>query len=213
MPTNHHNSSQTLLQRYYGLFLSGSAVDEAVITAQRQLPRVLSRVTADNDQLIDFIRSHPRVNQALLLAMRYGQQLLDSVPLPLCQASDSQIIQRFARERLASAQQEQVCVMAVTAQLLVIAWDVIAIGTLTQVTMVVRDIAQRLLQHNVDRFILVHNHPSGQVSPSKADIGAITSLAEVLEPIGLAIFDVVIVSPGKSFSFQENKLFYHKRLT
>ena len=56
-------------------------------------------------------------------------------------------------------------------------------------------------------IIMVHNHPSGNVMPSKSDIEATKILADSLRPLDIVLLDHVIISSDKYFSIGENKIF------
>jgi len=52
----------------------------------------------------------------------------------------------------------------------------------------------------------VHNHPSGDPTPSRTDIQMTQSLVEIARPLGIAVHDHVIVGRGGHTSFRELKL-------
>ena len=70
----------------------------------------------------------------------------------------------------------------------------------------VRTILQGALLTNAVGIILAHNHPSGDVSPSKADISATARLNTALKSIGVYLFDHMIIGNNNFYSFSDNKL-------
>jgi DNA repair protein RadC len=56
-------------------------------------------------------------------------------------------------------------------------------------------------------LILVHNHPTGDTSPSSTDITMTRQLVDALKPFGILIHDHIIVGPGKHTSLKQHKLF------
>jgi len=51
-------------------------------------------------------------------------------------------------------------------------------------------------------LILAHNHPSGDVEPSKADIDVTKQIIEAAKPLGIAVHDHVIIGANAHFSFK-----------
>ena len=54
-------------------------------------------------------------------------------------------------------------------------------------------------------LFLSHNHPSGDLRPSGADIEATRTLIEVLKPLGIHVFDHLIIANDRYYSFADNK--------
>jgi len=53
-------------------------------------------------------------------------------------------------------------------------------------------------------ILIAHNHPSGQLSPSRADKQVTTRLKEAGKLIGIEIIDHIILTPDGYYSFQES---------
>lgn len=82
-----------------------------------------------------------------------------------------------------------------------------AMGSDTQVVMPLKLIARQALMDVACGVILVHNHPSGNVRPSSADIKATERLKKALDVLDISLMDHVIVSDGKWYSFADEKEF------
>ena len=92
----------------------------------------------------------------------------------------------------------------------------IAKGTLTRLITHPRDIFREAIRHNAACFVIAHNHPSGDPSPSKADKELTRSIKDAADIIGIRIADhVVIGTPAPDrlpyFSFVENGLLERKK--
>ena len=79
-------------------------------------------------------------------------------------------------------------------------------GTLTQTSVYPREVVKLALQHNAAAVIFAHNHPSGNVEPSKADQLLTERLKSALSLIDVRVLDHVVVSAIDSFSFAERGL-------
>ncbi|MGK6323511.1 RadC family protein [Sphingomonas sp. DT-51] len=71
--------------------------------------------------------------------------------------------------------------------------EVMARGTIDQAAVHVREVIKRALDTGAAALILVHNHPSGDPSPSRADIDITRAIVAAARPLGIAIHDHVIV--------------------
>jgi DNA repair protein RadC len=76
-------------------------------------------------------------------------------------------------------------------------------GTLTQTSVYPREIVQAALLHNAGAVVMTHNHPSGKVTPSGADIDLTYAIHSVLKLVDVGVLDHVIVAPGKALSMAE----------
>jgi len=85
----------------------------------------------------------------------------------------------------------------------VIGLDTVSVGTLTTCYVHPREVMKALILANAAAFIGVHNHPSGQLTPSDADHALTRALARAGELIGIRLLDHIIVSPSGYFSFEE----------
>ncbi len=66
----------------------------------------------------------------------------------------------------------------------------------------IREIARTALSVNASRVLIRHNHPSGDATPSRADLVATREIASALRLIGIAVDDHQIIAGDKSFSFR-----------
>ena len=75
-------------------------------------------------------------------------------------------------------------------------------GTVDHVPVYPREVVKRALELGASAVIMVHNHPSGDTTPSKADIEMTRSVAKALVAVGLALHDHVIIGRGHHSSFK-----------
>ena len=76
-------------------------------------------------------------------------------------------------------------------------------GTIDRSSIYIREIIEKVLAYNAKSIILVHNHPSGSLKPSKADLIVTNKIKEVLEVMDVKILDHIIISKNGYFSFLE----------
>lgn len=75
-------------------------------------------------------------------------------------------------------------------------------GSATSVAMPLRMIVADALRFSSRAVILSHNHPSGDPTPSRADIVITRQLAALLSALGVRLHDHVIIGAGRSTSFR-----------
>ncbi|MFO7637589.1 MAG: DNA repair protein RadC [Clostridia bacterium] len=82
----------------------------------------------------------------------------------------------------------------------------VSVGTLNETIVHPREVFKEALRESAASIVLVHNHPSGDPSPSGNDIQTTKRLQECSEIIGIRILDHIIVGNGKIFSFKQKGL-------
>jgi DNA repair protein RadC len=80
------------------------------------------------------------------------------------------------------------------------------VGTIDQTPVYPREVLKRALFYEAGSIILVHNHPSGNPEPSKADIALTNRIVEVCKTVGIIVHDHVIVTQDNFFSFKSHML-------
>lgn len=79
----------------------------------------------------------------------------------------------------------------------------IGVGTAGSIAAKYRSLAESALAAGASNIILVHNHPSGNVQPSEADITATARLIDILQPFQIRIHDHLIVTHSEGFSMRQ----------
>lgn len=87
-----------------------------------------------------------------------------------------------------------------------ISCEVLAKGSVTSVEFEVKDVVKCALKHGASFVILSHNHMTGNIIPSDADVEASQRLWFTLNEIGIKLLDHIIVSGDTYFSLVKNNL-------
>jgi len=66
-------------------------------------------------------------------------------------------------------------------------------GTVDHTPVYPREIVRRALELSASALILVHNHPSGDPTPSRADIDMTRTVVETARPMGIAVHDHIVI--------------------
>ena len=90
----------------------------------------------------------------------------------------------------------------------IVAIETISKGSLESTSVDVRAVVKKALdKKTVTGLILVHNHPSGNPTPGKADMKVTESLKDALSYFDIALYDHIIISRTKYFSFESGKIY------
>lgn len=79
-------------------------------------------------------------------------------------------------------------------------------GTVDHTPVYIREVVKRALELSASAIILVHNHPSGDPTPSRADIDMTRQIVEAAKPLGITIHDHLIVGKNGHASLKGLKL-------
>ncbi len=112
----------------------------------------------------------------------------------------------YLRVTQGSVKTEQFRVLYLNTKNVLIADELQEVGTVDQTAAYPREILKRALFHEAVSVILVHNHPSGNPEPSKADIMLTKEIDNACKALNINLYDHVIVSRDNIYSFKSNCL-------
>ena len=137
------------------------------------------------------------------LASRLARENIADTPITM----PEQIYELLGAE-MRQLGKESLRVILLDSKLRLLRVEQVSLGSLNECLAHPREILRPAVLHNAFAFILVHNHPSGDPSPSDADRRVTIRMAEIAKIMQVTFFDHVILgspSPGRSpfFSFRE----------
>ena len=112
----------------------------------------------------------------------------------------------YCRTTMAFADKEQFRVLFLDKRNQVIADEVQQTGTVDHTPVYPREVIKRALELSATALILVHNHPSGDPTPSRADIQMTQAIVEIAKPLGISVHDHIIVGKDGHTSLKGLKL-------
>lgn len=101
-------------------------------------------------------------------------------------------------------EREHLFIMCLDAKNKMIGYETLFHGTISSCEVSDREILKTVLAFNAARVILGHNHPSGGVVPSRADIVFTERIARLLKLIQVPVLDHIIVGPDDDYAFAAN---------
>ncbi|MCU9837273.1 DNA repair protein RadC [Ruegeria sp. WL0004] len=108
----------------------------------------------------------------------------------------------YCHTTMAHRETEQFRVFYLDRKNVLIADEEQARGTVDHVPVYPREVAKRALELNASALILVHNHPSGDPTPSQSDIDMTTRIRSACEALGLTLHDHLIIGKSVELSFR-----------
>lgn len=112
----------------------------------------------------------------------------------------------YVRTELQHQSREQFRVLFLDKKNQLIQDEQMAVGTVDQAPVYPREIARRALELSASALILVHNHPSGDATPSRADIDMTREIIDALAPLDIRVHDHLIAAKSGVTSFKTEGL-------
>ena len=109
----------------------------------------------------------------------------------------------YCRTSMAHRETEQFRILFLDRKNVLIADEEQAKGTVDHVPVYPREVVKRALELNASALILVHNHPSGDPTPSQQDITVTGQIREAAEVMGIVLHDHLIIGKSRDTSFRE----------
>ena len=117
-----------------------------------------------------------------------------------------QAVRDFLRIKLGTLEHEVFAVIHMDSQHRVIEYVEMFRGTVSQTSVYPREIVKEALARNSAALILVHNHPSGDPTPSRADLATTEAIRAATTALGILVHDHLIVGRDRTLSFRQEGL-------
>lgn len=115
-------------------------------------------------------------------------------------------VRQYVQLHLGARPYEVFAVLFLDAQQRLLAMEELFRGTLNQTSVYPKEVVLRALHHHAASVVLAHNHPSGTVSPSRADEALTQTLKSALALVDVRVVDHIIVAAGDSLSMAQRGL-------
>jgi len=129
----------------------------------------------------------------------------DKVPTKLVLGSWTALLD-YCKKQMAYETREQFRILFLDKKNNLIADEVQQVGTVDHTPVYPREVIRRSLELSATAIILVHNHPSGDSSPSSADVRMTKEIENVAKPLGITVHDHIIISRSGHSSLRALKL-------
>ena len=110
----------------------------------------------------------------------------------------------YCKAEMGHLKKEQFRILFLNSKNMLIADEVQQEGTINHTVAYPREIVKRALELSASSIILAHNHPSGDVTPSRADIDLTMQIINAAKALDVKVHDHLIISESGHFSFKSN---------
>ena len=145
------------------------------------------------------------VTQLKLLAAAAGRIAKGEIKRSVALSSWDDVVS-YCRTGMAFADKEQFRILFLDKRNHLIADEVQQTGTVDHTPVYPREVIKRALELSATALILVHNHPSGDPSPSQADIQMTKAIIAIASPLGISVHDHIIVGKNGHSSLKGMRL-------
>lgn len=111
--------------------------------------------------------------------------------------------------KLAHIQREEFHVLFLNHAFQLLKDEAIQTGTVNYINIFPRELVKRALEVSASYLIFIHNHPTGDVTPSMEDFTTTKEMQTILKKLGIEIVDHLIISKWGYYSFKANQQFKH----
>jgi DNA repair protein RadC len=159
-------------------------------------------VAASEHRLLQVEGTNPRVYLQLRLVQAFAHRMARARVMERSVIASWDALMTYCKTVMAYRETEQFRILFLDARNVLIADEEQARGTVNHVPVYPREVAKRALELNATAIILVHNHPSGDPTPSRADIDMTGQIEEACRVIGVVLHDHVVIGKGAEASFR-----------
>jgi DNA repair protein RadC len=145
------------------------------------------------------------INQLKLIAAAAGRIAKGEIKRNVALSSWNEVID-YCRSSMAFADKEQFRLLFLDKRNRLISDEVQQVGTIDHTPVYPREVIKRALELSATALILVHNHPSGDPTPSQADIAMTKAIVDIASPLGIAVHDHIIVGKNGHASLKGMRL-------
>jgi DNA repair protein RadC len=163
-------------------------------------------LTAREDRLLEVEEVGPAVVTELRIVAAAAERLAQRNVLQRQVISSWDAVVAYCRTAMAHQSVEQFRILFLDRKNVLIADEAQARGTVDHVPVYPREVVKRALDLDASALILVHNHPSGDPTPSQADISMTEQIVAAAAVFGITIHDHLVIGRSREISFRASGL-------
>ena len=189
------------------LFRTGNASESAVELAKRLLSSSNNSLNELSEKTLRELSENKGIGQAkamaLLTAFEIGRRVRAEKVEQKPQIQSNMDVVNFMQNKIAYLNHEEFWVLYLNNANLILKTAQISKGGITSTEVDTRIVMQEAVVQKATQLILCHNHPSGSVRPSRADINLTEKISKAAKIMDIALVDHIIIHREKYYSFAE----------
>jgi DNA repair protein RadC len=170
--------------------------DEGIVWLRTALPEELSRIAGIGDAIACRISAAAELGKRMSMSLAAEHVRFDS----------PDDIASFFMEDLRYAKNDRFKVLLFNVRGETMGHDLISLGGINASIVDAREVFRPAIKRGAANVVLVHNHPSGDPTPSPQDLEVTEKLVKAGEVIGIRVLDHLIIGDGRFTSFRREKL-------
>jgi len=159
-------------------------------------------VCLDRHSLLQMAHIGPKKADAILALPKLLERI-STLPVDGFTVSCSQDVYDLYRYRVGRHPREQFLVLALNSRNIILVEEVCAVGTVNTVHVVPSEVLKQAVLRSAASIICLHNHPSGDPTPSPEDRSLTERISRASSLIGVRMLDHIIIAPNSYYSFSD----------
>ncbi|NLY85042.1 MAG: DNA repair protein RadC [Tissierellia bacterium] len=189
---------------------TGNKEDTAIDLARRLLSKDDRGLVSLRDTTLQELMETKGIGKCkaaqILAAIEIGKRINYLDALSKVKINEPSTIANLYMDEMRYLQKEHFRVVLLDTKNQIIVTEEISVGTLNASIVHPRDVFRAAIKRNANSIILIHNHPSGDPTPSNEDINITKRLLEAGNLIGIKVLDHIIIGDNKYISFREKNI-------
>ncbi len=161
---------------------------------------------ATNDEITACGVNGEAVKYLLILMKNFYKRLLTCEMNKRTEIKDNEALKRYCFVNVGLLKEEEFHILYFDNNFRIIKDERLGFSDLSNVAVSFREVIKVSLNIKANNVVLYHNHPNGDVEPTKNDIDTTKKIADALKNISVRVCDHLIISGDKCFSFVEHNL-------
>lgn len=189
------------LEELLAIILGSSIPDETLNFLKREGIRNLLAMTVEEYTALPGIGKNKAA--ILVAAFEITRKLSSAIPEEKVKIKSPEDAANLVKKEMWNLDREHFCVLLLDTKHHVVAKETISIGTLNTSLVHPRELFKNAIRRSAAAIIMVHNHPSGDPTPSREDMEITKRLQEAGKILGIEVLDHIIIGDMKYVSFKE----------
>ncbi|WMM23559.1 DNA repair protein RadC [Tissierella sp. MB52-C2] len=189
---------------------TGNKKDSAIDLARKILSRDNRGLVYLRDTTLQELMETKGVGECkaaqILAAIELGKRLNYKEALNKVRINEPSTIANLYMDEMRYLQKEHFRIVLLDTKNQIIVTEEISVGTLNASIVHPRDVFKAAIKRNSNAMILIHNHPSGDPTPSNEDMNITNRLIDAGNLIGIKVLDHIIIGDNRYISFKEKNL-------
>lgn len=141
----------------------------------------------------------------LICAIEFGKRVMQDNNEKQKKLNNAREVYQYFKKYYHNAKQEKLIAVYLDVKKNILGYDTVFIGTINKSVAHPREIFKKAILNNASAIIIIHNHPSGDVTPSNEDTMFTNQMLECGKIMGIYLIDHLIFGHNNYYSYMDNR--------